>query len=103
MKTFTKGQNVWVYEYDLGLVTAKFDRYDKSNTGHIIYYKGEIEFPKLLELSQIHMSERLAKDYSTAINFKRGWLRREFERDPTAKHYQEQKANSIESFPEMWI
>lgn len=95
-------EKVWIYTYEFGLLEAFFLRYDASSTCHIEYRKGKTVFPKLIELINVHKTEDLARDYATAINFKRGWLRREWENNPSAE-YDLQKTQSIESFPEMWI
>jgi len=103
MKEFIKGQKVWVYTYDDGFFSAVFDRYSNNNSAYVLYHNKNKTNTKLFEKSQIHQSERLATDYATAINYKRGWLKREFEKYPNSAPYKQQKEDSIESFPEMWI
>jgi len=102
MKEFIKGQKVWIYTYEDGLSRAIFDRYFDNNYAYVSYPNHSKTNMKLIEKAQIHASEKLAVDYATAINYKRGWLKIEFEKNPDSKQYQQQKKDSIESFPEMW-
>jgi len=101
MRKFKKGQKVWCYNYEQGLFEAEI----QDVTAHI----GEgmtISTPsgsKIVALiKEMFESKELASHYATAINFKRGWLKREMENNPS-DIYRQQISDSMDSFPELFI
>jgi len=101
MKQFELHQKLWFYSYDYGLASVELYNTTVNRAGYTTILLNNIK--KVVLLSQLFESKKLAMDYATAINFKRGWLQREFEKHPDNLTYKAQKRDSIESFPEMWI
>jgi len=101
MKQFKTDQKVWHYNYENGLCLVSIcdDKINVSGYTTILFNGKKL----IVLLKQLFETEKLARDYSTAINFKRGWLEREFEKHPDNIDYQIQKKDSIESFPELWL
>lgn len=95
---YSTNDTVWVYTYDLGILEAVFIRYGVRNLCHVDCGNGNV----LLETVNVHNTEDLATDYATAINYKRGWFKRELQNNPS-RRYDNQIQDSINSFPEMWI
>ncbi len=101
MRTFTKDEDAWCYNYEQGLYKATI----KDGVIHgglgitVITPQGN---DMVVLLSEIFESRDEAEAYSFAINYKRGWLQRELEKHPSDL-YNERMKDSIERFPELWI
>jgi hypothetical protein len=101
MKKFKKGQKVWCYNYEQGLFEAEIqDGIVCIGDGMTIITPTGSKIVALIK--EMFETKELASHYATAINFKRGWLRREMENNPSDS-YRQQISASMESFPEMFI
>ena len=54
-------------------------------------------------LKEVFATKEEVANFATAINYKRGWLKREMENYPDSEHYKRQLSSSMDSFPELYI
>ena len=100
MSEFHKGQEVWCYNYAQGLFKAEVkDCIIYYNSMNLISADGKV---LMVNTKEIFKTKELASYFATAINYKRGWLKREMETNPST-NYENQLKGSIEIFPEMYI
>ncbi len=101
MKQFSKGQEVWCYNYEQGLFSAKVqDGIEHYGGGMTLLLETGNKMVALTR--EMFESKKIAEEFATAINYRRGWLKREFENNPS-EQYKIQLQDSMDSFPELYI
>lgn len=101
MKQFKKGQEVWCYNYEQGLFSAEIQE-DTVHIGEGMTILIPSGFKMVALIKEMFESQEMASHYATAINYNRGWLKREMEKNPS-DIYRQQLLDSMDNFPEMYI
>jgi len=103
------GDKVWFYTYDSGLRKVSIIKIEENN---VILENEDIlppDLPLRVPKKDISFSKERIELLAFAVNYKKGWLKRDIDRSiedndiEQIKYHRKMMDLSIKEFPELWV